>query len=293
MNASNPANRDSFPGIRIRVLLRTHNRPAYAALSFKRLAETLPSDARISIWDNASGRETVDLLRGIERHPLVERVVYHQQNAKIRQPANWFLAGIGEAEYIGIVDDDCLMPHGWVETLVRAHEDISEAGILGAWPFPADDFDEGLASRKIHTFNGHRIVRNPWVAGSGYLMKRKVVETIGVLREHETTFPSYCIRAAVAGFVNGWYYPLLLQDHMDDPRSAYAGLRTEEDFRRSRPLSADTFGLHSRQEWEQKLRELARSLQTCSFDPNDYVGPRAWLKRRIYRRLGRTWMKQA
>jgi GT2 family glycosyltransferase len=279
--------------VTIRVLLLTHNRPDYTALSFRRLTETLPDDARIAIWDNASGPETVGLLQTFESHALVERVVYHQQNARIRQPTNWFFDGVGEAELVGIVADDCLMPFGWVETLRRAHEDIPTAGILGAWPFPLEDFDLSLASKKIQTFNGHQIVRNCWVAGSGYLMKRSVIERVGTLKGKESTFPKYCIRAAAAGFVNGWYYPLLFQDHMDDPRSEHTAIRTEEDFQRLRPLSADTFNLESRQDWEEKLRKLARSLQTCSYEPKDYLGPKAWVRQRVGRVLRRPYSPRA
>ena len=117
------------------------------------------------------------------------------------------------------MDDDGLMPDRWSEVLTTAHEEIPEAGVLGTWRFMEGDFVPDLAKKKIQTFGAHQILRNCWVEGSGYLMKRAVIDRIGFIREDES-FSTYCTRAAAAGFVNGWYYPFLYQEHMDDLRSA-------------------------------------------------------------------------
>jgi hypothetical protein len=105
-------------------------------------------------------------------------------------------------------------------------------------------------------------MRNCWVEGSGYLIKRAVVDEFGPLREGES-FSTYCTRAAAAGRVNGWYY-LLYQEHMDDPHPNTA-IRSDEDS-----------GGNARQRWlvlvksvrlDQTLKYSAWSLQACSSIP--------------------------
>ncbi len=278
--------------MKIRVLMITYNRSAYTAMALSRLCDTLPDDARLTVWDNGSAQDTVDVIKKFEGHRLVERIVYNRKNEKLRGPTNWFWQSVGEAEFVSKVDDDGLMPDQWTETLERAHRDIPQAGVLGTWRFPEEDFLEDLARKKIQTLGSHQILRSCWVEGSGYLMKREVIERIGLIREEES-FTTYCIRAAAAGFINGWYYPFLYQEHMDDPRAPHTEMKTEADFRRLQPLSAQTFKIMSRDEWTNKLRQLAHSLQACSYDPSDYLGRRAWFKQKACRILGRPYVPRA
>jgi hypothetical protein len=173
--------------------------------------------------------------------------------------------------------------------LLRAHRDIPEAGILGCWHFLPEDFDEGSAPKKIFRYGEHRIMRNCWVGGSGYLMKQAVLDEVGRIREGED-FTTFCIRAAAKGFINGWYYPFLFQEHMDDPRTVHTGISTEEDFRKLIPLSARNFNISSRDAWIRRLRHSARSLQACSIDPDDFIGVRAKLKRKVFGIFGRDYI---
>lgn len=267
----------------------THNRPGYTALSLPRLCDTVPEDAKITVWDNGSSNDMLALLKQFEKHPRIERIVYNQTNEKLRGPTNWFWHGMGEAEFLSKVDDDGLMPNNWCEVLSQAHMDVPQFGILGTWCFMDEDFDEKVALKKIQIFGYHRLLRNCWVGGSGYLIKRAVIEKIGFIRNNES-FTSYCIRAEAAGFVNGWYYPFLWQEHMDDPRSPHTGIKTEEDFQRLRPLTATTFSIRSIDDWVRKQKELAQILQICSFDPEDYIGWRAKLRRRWSQLLGKPYV---
>ena len=81
--------------MKIRVLMITHNRPAYTALALARLCDTLPDDARVTVWDNGSTPETVEVVRKFEGHRRVERIVYNRKNEKLRGPTNWFWQSAG------------------------------------------------------------------------------------------------------------------------------------------------------------------------------------------------------
>lgn len=136
-------------------------------------------------------------------------------------------------------------------------------------------------------------MRNLWVQGSGYLLPRARVEAQGPLGENES-FTGYCIRLARAGAVNGFYYPFVAEDHMDDPRSSHALIRTDKDLLERMPLSASANGVLTVDDWTAQLRQSAIILQTASLDPRTYAGWRRRLKalrRRIQVATGRpaTW----
>jgi hypothetical protein len=119
-------------------------------------------------------------------------------------------------------------------------------------------------------------MRNHWVQGSGYLAKREVVTRVGPIRDGES-FTAWCIRAARLGYTNGWYYPFIAEDHMDDPRSPNTIYHTDADFMARRPLSAKATGVTTVAEWTQQMRRSARVVQEASLDLREYDG---WRKRR-------------
>jgi hypothetical protein len=153
---------------------------------------------------------------------------------------------------------------------LRIEEDEPRFGVIGSWRHPDEDFRPELASRKIQTYRGgHQLMRNLWVQGSGYLMPRSLVERHGLLGESES-FTGYCIRAARAGAVNGYYYPFVPEDHMDDPRSPHTLIRTDEDLRERTPLSAQANGIRTVDDWVAQIQRSAHVLQTASLDPRDH-----------------------
>jgi hypothetical protein len=272
----------------IKVLMITFNRPRYTELSLQRLCDFAPANLKLTIWDNGSERETIEVLERFQRHPCVEQIIFNESNEKLRRPTNWFWENALDAELIGKVDDDCLVPETWCSVLEQAHRDIARFGIIGCWRFFPEDFRAEAAQKKIASFGKHQIMMNCWVEGSGYLMKREVVNQLGTLGAEET-FTNYGIRAAAKGYINGWYYPFLYQEHMDDPRAPHTGIQSEEDFQRLIPLSAQRFGIQTKDQWLNRLKGSAQRLQECSFDPRDYIGWRATAKRRIARLMGKEY----
>src|ERR1017187_611129 len=131
--------------MKIRILMITHNRPAYTAMALARLCDTLPGDARVTVWDNGSSAEMISVLKKFESRPAVEKIIYNPTNDKLRGPTNWFWQNTTDAEFVSKVDDDGLMPDRWIETLEQAHRDVPEFGVLGTWRFPDEDFAADLA----------------------------------------------------------------------------------------------------------------------------------------------------
>ncbi|MCE5229781.1 glycosyltransferase family 2 protein [bacterium] len=256
------------------ILMITHQRPQYTRMALERLLETCADGMRVWIWQNGEHAETLDVIRGFSNHPNFHRLEISAENKRLREPTNWFWSA-SDAEFVSKVDDDCLLDDGWSQKLVAAHRAAPELGIIAAWRFYEGDFDERVARRKIRDFpGGHRLMLNCWVQGSGYVAKRELINRLGPLRPGET-FSDYGIRAALGGWVNGWYFPFIHEEHMDDARSPYF-LMSDEEFRRNPPLTAITHGIRTIEEWRETSRRLAHSLQAASPDPRQYVG---WRRR--------------
>jgi len=266
----------------------TFNRAEYTEKSICRLLESATENTKIVIWDNNSNPETKNIVKKYEKHSKIENVIYNDNNDKLWKPTNWFFSTSGEYDLIGKVDDDCLVPKEWIKILRKFHEKLPELGLIGCWRFLPEDFNKEVAENKIQKFGKHRIMRNCWIEGSGYLMKRAVVSKIGYLRKNES-FTDYCIRAAAKGFINGWYYPFLYQEHMDDPRTENTGIKSDEDFQRLIPLSAKTFNIQTKDEWIQRLKKSAKMLQEYSINPNDFIGIKPQIKRKILKLIGRKY----
>jgi hypothetical protein len=260
------------------VLMITHNRPAYTRLALGRLLETCDSSMRVWIWHNGDDVETLSIVRELSGHPRVHRFHCSEQNRMLREPTNW-LWSESDSDFVSKVDDDCLLCDDWAGVLRSAHADVPAFGVIGCWRFPDEDFVPDLASTKIRQFNGgHRLLQNCWIEGSGYLMKRRCIDEQGLLRPGQS-FTDYCVRLAGRGWINGWYYPFLRQEHMDDPRSSHSLLRSDADLMRYLPLSARNNGITTVAAWQAQLRRSARRLQEASVDPRCYYGWRSLIRR--------------
>ena len=255
----------------IDILMITYNRPQYTRLSLARLLATCDETVRVWLWHNGEHGETLDIAKSLADHPRVHEFHHSKENKRLREPTNWLWQN-AKGAYLSKVDDDCLLPPGWAQRLRAAHHDVPELGAIACWHLHPDDYIPAVADRKIQRIEGgHKVLRNPWVCGSGYLMKRRCVEAAGLLGPEES-FTQYCIRLALAGWINGWYYPLILQDHMDDPRSAHSLIRSDADLQHHLPLSAINSGVKTIEQWTAQLRRSARIVQTASPDPRAHTG---------------------
>lgn len=259
------------------VLMIAHDRPKYVALALPALLDSGDETLRVWVWQNGEDAAVTEILNSYRNHERMHKVHRSPHNAKLREPTNW-IWGESDAPYIGKVDDDTLVPKGWLDTLKAAHEKHQRFGVLGCWVHPAEDYNEKTARRKIVTYKGATILENPWMAGSAYLMKRACVQEAGLLAA-EDTFPHYCVRLAWLGWIHGWLLPLILAEHMDDPRSSYCMLKTQEDFEQFTPLTATRNNIKTLEEW----RQLNRVSASKMLQSGKKAGRLFWI-RSLYRR---------
>lgn len=259
------------------VLLVAHRRAEYLAQSLPRLLDSLPRGARAWVWQNENHPATSKVIAQHRSHPRFFRFHQTARNSYLVAPTNW-LWSEAEGQLLGKVDDDCLVPDGWVQTLAAAHNQ-PRIGIVAAWHFqPEDLLPQTLDDRTAPIGDGRRIIRNCWVGGSGYLMKRDCMIETGLLSK-DRSFTRFCLDASAKGWVIGWHYPLVLQDHMDDPRSPNTGILSNEDLLAQMPLSARKLREPTVDGWEAQLRASAHRVQTASLRPKDHLGWRFQLRR--------------
>lgn len=260
------------------ILMITYRSAGYLHLSLPRLLETLGEDDRVWLWHNGDDEATLAALRAYTTDPRVARFHHSRENVRLRQPTNW-LWQESDADFVSKVDDDCLVSPGWLDTFASAHRDIPGLGVVGSWRHWPDEFRPELANRKIQSFpGGHQLMRNPWVQGSGYLLRRELAVGAGMLGENES-FTEFCIRLARDGAINGYYFPFIAEEHMDDPRSPNTLIRTDADLAERLPLSAQRNGVHTVEQWTEQLRRSAVVLQQAPYEMKYYRGWRAKLRR--------------
>ena len=255
----------------------TFNMPAYVRLSLPRLLESCDEDTRVWLWHNGTDEETLETAREFAQDDRVHRFHHSRENVGVTRPTNW-LWSESDADYVSKVDDDCLLPVNWLSELRKAHEPNEHFGAIGASRLRHEDIRERLLMKKLEEHHGEvHIIRNHWVQGSGYLMKRRMVERRGPLREGEG-WTNYCLALALEGAVNGFLYPLLFEDHMDDPRSEHTLIRTDEDLARRMPLSINRSRVRSVEDWERQMRRSALEVQRAPTDLAQWSGWRRRLR---------------
>jgi GT2 family glycosyltransferase len=257
----------------IDLVLVTCNRLAYTKLALASVLADPTEDFSLTIWDNGSTDGTVEYLRDEVNDSRIAKIVFSESNVGQIAAVNdvW---GKSKADLLGKLDNDCVVTAGWTRTLGKAHSDVENLGVVACWHFFPEDFDYELARHKIERFGEHRILRHPWTCGTGLLVKRKTYQEFGPITKNATT--SYWIRMAAAGYINGFYYPLVYQEHMDDPRSEHTLLKDTESLEKYLPVSARSFGIRTVEQWTNFLKKDARKLQASSSNAMNYVG---WRRR--------------
>jgi hypothetical protein len=147
---------------------------------------------------------------------------------------------------------------------------LPNAGLISAWFFGQEFYDEKRAVRKIQTFGSHRILRHPWTGGGAALFKRLAWEESG--RFEGVATPDCWKRMAARGYINGFIVPPLFVEHMDDPWSLYySGVPGE-----IRKLNGR---ITDEQMWEFHLAIL-REILDGPWDVKHYLGWRGKLRNR-------------
>ena len=221
----------------VHILFLTFNRLYYTQKTLPALLESSDTASyQIRIVDNGSTDGTVEYLQKLS-HPQIETVIYNNKNEGLVKPTKQFWKE-SNAEFVGKIDNDILVPKGWIEKLVEAHHKIPELGVVGFCHFRKEDFNQNIVKSKIYKKNGIHLRRQPWIGGN-YILKREMVMKIMGYRQSRKLFQNrilygfnkYQEKLAQNGYLNGYLCnkekELFYWDHLDDPRHSYFYMNEE------------------------------------------------------------------
>ncbi len=184
------------------LLLITWNRRTYAEKTLSHLLAS-SGDFRLYCWDNAS--QDGDLIASLD-DPRVVRKHFSGENMMQRVPSLWFLDQ-AESDLVGKIDDDILLPDGWIERIAPMIRSEPRFGMLGCWIYMPEDWDQSAAQHKIVEIGGTRVFRNVWVAGQSFLARRELLRRYIVPEsrsKYDYGFPIDQVAMTAAGLINGY-----------------------------------------------------------------------------------------
>lgn len=238
------------------LLLITWNRIDYV----KRTLENLLNDSadfRLYCWDNGSKDGTSDLIAECNDERIVEK---HFCPVNVMQafPTDWFLERC-QSDIIGKVDDDTLVPAGWIENISEALLKNKILGMVGCWTFMLEDFDrnEKKARRKIVKVGDFQILHNLYIGGTAFLMRKEYAVNYLLPNHNGRAFPIDRHKMTEDGYISGWIYPLLFAEHMDDPRSEHCLMNKPGGMNSQAALTAVTRNIKTPEQYQEWIMKDA------------------------------------
>ena len=258
----------------------TYNRLEYTKLSLTSILADNSEDFLLTIWDNASTDGTRDYLKSI-RDSRIRNIFLSPENLGQTAAVNYIWTN-SKADLLGKLDNDCIVTPGWTRIFAEAHRDIPALGVLAMWHFFPEDFEFDRAKHKIQTFGEHQIFRHPWTCGTGMLIKRNAYVELGPIQNKATT--SFWLKMAKAGYINGWYFPLVFQEHLDDPRSEHCLLHTRSfDDAYKHSFGYQEGILSDIENYRKVHRDILNNLLEDPFDAGYYSDWRRWMRKVVTR----------
>jgi GT2 family glycosyltransferase len=158
------------------ILMTTYNRLPYTKRALEALLENTIEPCKVFIFDNNSTDGTQEYLKSIKDKRVT--IYLNDKNEGIIKPKNIFLEEHKDSKYVSFVDNDCIMPKGWLTALIRVMDSFplfavqSEHYVGLGW-----DFKNNAAWFKnlYHiNFNGNLYLNN-FIGGGGTLVRRSCI----------------------------------------------------------------------------------------------------------------------
>ena len=214
--------------LKVQIIYLTYNRLYYTKITLPALLDSSNHISfQVRIVDNGSTDGTVKYLKSLN-HPRIEKIIYNKKNKGLVQPTKQFWKE-SNADLVGKIDNDILVPKGWVQKLTEAHQRVPNLGVAGYCHFRQEDFDPKKIALKVEQINNINFRRQPWIGGN-YIMKRSTVLNNKGYRQSRKLFQKrilygfnkYQETLAKNGFIHGYLCDenksLFTWEHIDDPR---------------------------------------------------------------------------
>ena len=192
--------------MKVEILMITGDRPAYEKKSKASLADQTFKDFQLTIIENPGNKRSI---------ADITSKVFMQS----------------KADLVGKIDDDMLVPPDWLERLVEAHEAF-HFGYIGGFHFRKEEMAD--IQPKITEYNGIKIWEKPHIGGN-FLMRREDFAPYG--GENYLGLSDHQHQTAH----NGYLFPFIFTDHMQDGRSAHCVREYQNKFGMGTDVYTETF----------------------------------------------------
>ena len=231
--------------LKVQIIYLTYNRLYYTKITLPALLDSSNHISfQVRIVDNGSTDGTVEYLKSLN-HPRIEKIIYNTKNKGLVKPTKQFWKE-SNANFVGKIDNDILVPNEWIDNLVNAHLKIPKLGVCGYCHFREEDFDAKKIASKVEQINNINFRRQPWIGGN-YIMKKSTVLNNKGYRQSRKLFQkrilygfnTYQEILAEKGFIHGYLCDdnnsLYIWDHIDDPR--HSSFFKDEEYYKIRNMS--------------------------------------------------------
>ena len=209
------------------LLYVTYNRLYYTKRTLLELFKNAAYDFSLTIVDNGSTDGTVEYLKKLEREDFTGvKIIYNKNNEGLSKPTNQFWEN-STADYVGKVDNDVILPYGWLNRLITAYEQAKtqniKFGALGACHSLIKFLDRHLKDSTIEQteiLNGYFF--RQFIGGCCYIIDRQLIVKNGKLKHEDTKiagWTEYQHRLMRMGYPSAYVWPLMMVDHMGDENS--------------------------------------------------------------------------
>lgn len=205
----------------------TCNRLFYTERTLPELFYNTAYPFNLTIVDNGSKDGTVEFLKQFEDKPNV-KIIYNKENEGLSKPTNAFWKN-SKADYVGKVDNDVIIPYGWLKRLVDVYEstkskNIKVGALGGCAEFPKGLFEHLNLTNVDQTALEHYIYYRQFIGGCTYIIDKKIIEKNGYLEQEKTKvfgWSQYQAKLSKKGYHSAYVYPLMMVEHMGSPDSCF------------------------------------------------------------------------
>lgn len=167
-------------GSLIPIMFTTWNRLEYTKKALKSVLENTIHPFALWIWDNNSTDGTIEYLKNIKDSRI--RITFSSENLGLIPPMNEFLKWYPDAKYIAKVDNDMIVPKGWLTKLKNVMDNfplfvLSVDHYLGL-PYRLKNNQEFYDQLEKIEFEGNNLYLYPHSDGSGIIVRRKYIDNL-------------------------------------------------------------------------------------------------------------------
>lgn len=169
---------------RVTLLMLTWNRLEYTKMSLEYLFKNTIYPYDLWIIDNKNTKDDtrkylIDLKK---REPKITRLILNDTNEGLSKPTNQFWRETN-TEMVGKVDNDTLVPKGWLTKLVEALDKVPQLMMVSGIHFKNWKLVYGNFYVPCKTINGVRLYFPTHTGGCCYILRRTTINKAGYLEE--------------------------------------------------------------------------------------------------------------